>query len=167
MLAELKAIEIRDTIVSEIDTWWAKGANDAVSSMWNVDQAIQDGDEDPAILGRRVWVGIEPDGLNRFPVDRGHDEIDVPIRVVVFERYNTATVAGSPTVAWGDDLFKFTAALKDWLSDAKRTDWPDELTDFPPESSEYAFLFDPDRYASLNTWVSAFVVSYRGEVSEP
>lgn len=168
MLAEEKAIEIRDTIVEEIDAWWTSVAQgrdseiDTVTAVWNVDQAIQDGNEEPAITGRKIWVGIEPDDLPSFAVDRGHDEVEFPIRVIVFER---KTTQGPPDTDWGDERFQFAAKLKEWLSDARRNDWPEEMQGYPPESSEYAFLFDPERYAALNTWVSAFVVTYRGEVT--
>ncbi len=159
-------LQIRAAVLDEVNDYWtSKAAIDAAEEVWAVDQAIQEGSEDPPIKGRRVWVGIEPTGLGRIAADRGSDYCDIPIRVVVFERYSEG--AGPPPTSWGDDLFKFTHQLRHRLSDARRDDWGDVVfTSFPPESVETDFDFDPDHWTVLNTFVAAFVVTYRGEVAE-
>lgn len=154
---------VRAAVLAEVNSFWTgKGVNDVAEEVWSVDEAIQEGTEQPSTVGRRVWVGIEPTGLNRVAASRTTELADVPIRVVVFERF---TDAGPPTVEWCDDLFKFTHELRHRLSDARRDDWGSEaFTDFPPESVETDFDFDPDQLTTLKTWVAAFVVMYRGEV---
>lgn len=149
--------EVRNGVVDKITSAWGPTGNDAVIGLTRVDI------DSKAVAGRKVYVFRS--GYSTTPADRGEDQGDYTVAVMVVERY---TGQGDPPETWIDDRVDWCEWLVRLLGDPRGdrllATAGDPYSGLWPQSAEVTVVHDIEELAEKKLFVSVLSVTYREQV---